>query len=59
MAVQTETYANIIERVQALIGDDLTTRELARLKALINRRARYAYKRYDAWPTFFSGKKQI
>lgn len=58
MAVQTETYANIQARVEALIGDTLTTTERTRLKALVNRRARLAYKRYDKFPSFFIGKEQ-
>ena len=58
MAVQTETYANIVARVEALIGDSLTVTELTRLKASINRRIRLIYKRGDAWPSFFIAKKK-
>ena len=57
MAVQTETYANVLARVEALLGDGLTTTEKARFKASLNRRARLIYKRFDAWPSFIVGKK--
>lgn len=57
MAVQTETYANILARVESLLGDDLTATEKTRFKAALNRRARLIYKRFDAWPSFIVGKK--
>lgn len=49
---QTETYANTLAAIQALAGETFGTAELARIKSLVNLRARLAYDQCDYWPSF-------
>lgn len=58
MANQTTPYADIVSGIEALAGDSLTTTEKSRLKHIINRRARVAYRLYDSWPEWTVVKEQ-
>lgn len=48
----TKTYAQLFALIQALCGVTFTSIELNRIKALINRRAFYAYRASNFWPRF-------
>lgn len=50
--MQTKSYTSLIDGVSALVGSDLQTVELARLKSLVNRRAKKAYRATNYWPRF-------
>ena len=51
--METRTYADLIELVQALCGiDAFAANEETRIKALINRRATKAYRATNYWPRF-------
>jgi hypothetical protein len=53
MAMQTDTYANLLIRIQALAGvDAFATSELTLINSLINRRGYQAYRASDLWARF-------
>ena len=58
MAAQTDSYSSVVSGIEALAGDSLTDIEKARLKFIINQRARVAYRLFDAWPEFTTVKEQ-
>lgn len=57
---QTREYSELVTLVEGLCGsDDLSTSELARIKAFANRRARKAYRETDYWPAWLvSGEER-
>lgn len=50
--MQTKTYESLVERIEALAGVDFQTNETPRIKSLINRRAKQAYRASLFWPRF-------
>ncbi len=52
--MQTRTYADLFETVEALCGISFATIETNRIKALINRRATRAYRASNYWPRFLA-----
>jgi len=50
--MQTKTYAQLISLIQGLCGVVFASIELPRIKAMVNRRARKAYKSSNLWPRF-------
>lgn len=50
MANQTDTYSNLLTRIQALAGvDNFSTTELTQVNSFINRRSYQAYRASDLW----------
>jgi hypothetical protein len=58
MAEQTDSYSTVVSGIEALAGDSLTDTEKARLKFIINQRARVAFRLFDSWPEFMTVKEQ-
>lgn len=56
--MQTRTYADLFENVEALCGVTFATIEQNRIKALINRRATRAYRASNYWPRFLKVGEQ-
>jgi len=50
--MQTRTYADLLELIQAMFGSVFATVELARIRALVNSRATMAYRATEYWPRF-------
>ena len=50
--MQTRTYADLYDLIQALCGVTFATIEEARIRALVNRRASKAYKASNYWTRF-------
>lgn len=50
--MQTRTYADLFETIEALCGVSFATIEQNRIKALVNRRATKAYRASNYWPRF-------
>ena len=52
--MQTRTYADLYDLIQALCGVTFATIEEARIRALVNRRASKAYKASNYWTRFIA-----
>ena len=52
--MQTRDYSDLLELIEALCGVSFANIELPRIKALINRRAKKAYKQSNYWPRFLN-----
>jgi len=52
--MQTKTYSELFELIQALCGVVFASIEAPRIKALINRRALRAYRTSNNWPRFIT-----
>lgn len=50
--MQTRTYGELSEEIQALLGSSFAAGELARIRSLVNRRANQAYLASNYWPRF-------
>lgn len=48
----TKTYAELLDLIQSLCGVQFATIELGRINALVNRRAKRAYRASNNWPRF-------
>lgn len=49
---QTQTYATLLGRIEALFGASFGTTEKDRVESLVNRRAEMAYRESDYWENF-------
>jgi len=52
--METRTYADLYETIEALCGVSFAVVEQPRIKALINRRATKAYRATNFWPRFLT-----
>lgn len=50
----TKTYAELLDQIKSLCGVEFATIELARINALVNRRAKRAYRASNNWPRFIT-----
>jgi hypothetical protein len=48
----TKTYAELLDMIKSLCGVEFATIELGRINALVNRRAKRAYRSSNNWPRF-------
>ena len=55
MSIPVRTYADLLDRIEALAGkDSFTTNEQTRLLSLVNARLYSAYRRCDYWPRYLT-----
>jgi hypothetical protein len=50
----TKTYADLLDMIKSLCGVEFATIELGRINALVNRRAKRAYRASNNWPRFIT-----
>jgi hypothetical protein len=50
----TKTYPELLEMIKSLCGVEFATIELGRINALVNRRAKRAYRASNNWPRFIT-----
>lgn len=50
----TKTYTELLDQIKSLCGVEFATVELPRINALINRRAKRAYRASNNWPRFIT-----
>ena len=50
----TKTYAELLDMIKSLCGVEFATIELGRINALVNRRAKRAYRSSNNWPRFIT-----
>ena len=50
----TKTYTELLDQIKSLCGVEFATIELARINALVNRRAKRAYRSSNNWPRFIT-----
>jgi hypothetical protein len=50
----TKTYTELLDQIKSLCGVEFATIELPRINALINRRAKRAYRASNNWPRFIT-----
>jgi hypothetical protein len=50
----TKTYTELLDQIKSLCGVEFATIELPRLNALVNRRAKRAYRASNNWPRFIT-----
>ena len=50
----TKTYTELLDQVKSLCGVEFATIELPRINALVNRRAKRAYRASNNWPRFIT-----
>jgi len=50
----TKTYSELLDQIKSLCGVEFATIELPRINALINRRAKRAYRTSNNWPRFIT-----
>jgi hypothetical protein len=50
----TKTYSELLDQIKSLCGVEFATIELPRINALINRRAKRAYRASNNWPRFIT-----
>jgi hypothetical protein len=50
----TKTYAELLDQIKSLCGVEFATIELPRINALVNRRAKRAYRASNNWPRFIT-----
>jgi hypothetical protein len=50
----TKTYTELLDMVKSLCGVEFATIELGRINALVNRRAKRAYRASNNWPRFIT-----
>ena len=50
----TKTYTELLEQIKSLCGVEFATIELPRINALVNRRAKRAYRASNNWPRFIT-----
>jgi hypothetical protein len=50
----TKTYTELLDMIKSLCGVEFATIELGRINALINRRAKRAYRASNNWPRFIT-----
>ena len=50
----TKTYTDLLDMIKSLCGVEFATIELGRINALINRRAKRAYRASNNWPRFIT-----
>jgi hypothetical protein len=50
----TKTYTELLDQIKSLCGVEFATIELARINALVNRRAKRAYRASNNWPRFIT-----
>jgi hypothetical protein len=56
----TKTYTELLDQIKSLCGVEFATIELPRINALINRRAKRAYRASNNWPRFITvGESRI
>ena len=48
----TKTYTELLDQIKSLCGVEFATIELGRINALVNRRAKRAYRSSNNWPRF-------
>lgn len=54
MSIAVRTYADLLDRIEALAGkDSFTANEQTRILSLVNARLYSAYRRCDYWPRYF------
>jgi hypothetical protein len=54
----TKTYTELLEMIKSLCGVEFATIELGRINALVNRRAKRAYRASNNWPRFITVGEQ-
>jgi hypothetical protein len=54
----TKTYPELLEMIKSLCGVEFATIELGRINALVNRRAKRAYRASNNWPRFITVGEQ-
>jgi hypothetical protein len=50
----TKTYTELLDQIKSLCGVEFATMELPRINALVNRRAKRAYRASNNWPRFIT-----
>jgi len=50
----TKTYTELLDQIKSLCGVEFATIELPRINALVNRRAKRAYRTSNNWPRFIT-----
>lgn len=50
----TKTYTELLDQIKSLCGVEFATIELPRINALVNRRAKRAYRSSNNWPRFIT-----
>lgn len=50
----TKTYTELLDQIKSLCGVEFATIELSRINALVNRRAKRAYRASNNWPRFIT-----
>ena len=50
----TKTYTELLDQIKSLCGVEFATIELPRINALVNRRAKRAYRASNNWPRFIT-----
>jgi hypothetical protein len=56
----TKTYTELLDQIKSLCGVEFATIELPRINALVNRRAKRAYRASNNWPRFITvGQSRI
>ena len=50
----TKTYTELLDQIKSLCGVEFATIELGRINALVNRRAKRAYRSSNNWPRFIT-----
>lgn len=50
----TKTYTDLLDMIKSLCGVEFATIELGRINALVNRRAKRAYRASNNWPRFIT-----
>jgi hypothetical protein len=50
----TKTYTELLDQIKSLCGVEFATIELGRINALVNRRAKRAYRASNNWPRFIT-----
>ena len=50
----TKTYTELLDQIKSLCGIEFATIELPRINALVNRRAKRAYRASNNWPRFIT-----
>ena len=50
----TKTYTELLDMIKSLCGVEFATIELSRINALVNRRAKRAYRASNNWPRFIT-----
>jgi len=54
----TKTYTELLDMIKSLCGVEFATIELGRINALVNRRAKRAYRASNNWPRFITVGEQ-